>query len=209
MQLSITGEHFNENSCLLLLDSWILYKFQQTKEVIIMSSGKEILAKLEAAEKAYAEIKEQLKSESEVILAEVFKEVFNTHPGLKKFVFRGSTPSFNDGEPCVHSSESCAAAWQIKKYFMNGETYVSYVSYGDLLEYDEIVEFFDFAERDDGEEGATSCNDDCKDLIAVEQQLLNLERLVDLVYETNYQVFVELNDDGSVSVGFEEYDCGY
>lgn len=144
---------------------------------------------------------EELRKSAEGNLSEIFKELFDKHQGLRKIVYQGYTPSFNDGEPCEHSSQGsvCNVYWR---------TY----SFGPYLSGDDLAEQYeDFFELDSDKETQhiEHSNIACVDLSAAEQDVNALTEVIDIVYGTNYQVLITLEDDGSVTIESDEYDCGY
>jgi hypothetical protein len=150
-----------------------------------------------------AEFEAELRKSAETNLAEIFKELFDKHQGLRKIVYQGYTPSFNDGEPCEHSSlgSVCNVYWM--EYYKGEGQYLS----GDDL-HEQYEEFFEL-ESDEETYYIKHANSECLDLDAAEQDVTTLSEIIDIVYYTNFVVYITLEDDGSVTVESNEYDCGY
>lgn len=151
--------------------------------------------------KKIAEFEDELRKSAETNLAEIFKELFDKHQGLRKIVYQGYTPSFNDGEPCEHSSQGsiCNVRWRTYSYG-------KYLSGDDL--HGQYEEFFEL-ESDEDTNYVKHANSECLDLGAAEQDVNTLSEIIDIVYYTNFVVYITLEDDGSVTVESDEYDCGY
>ena len=125
------------------------------------------------------------------VMQEIFAQVFAKHPGAKKFVIQGMTPAFNDGEPCVHRWEIYSG--KTSKY--NNYTWVD-VSESD----DEIQEFMEY--DDDTKE---TVNKGCDTLDEFVNDLSMYVEIPEFIYETNFHIFVSLNEDGSVTVEHKDY----
>lgn len=145
---------------------------------------------------------EKLRKSAEGNLSEIFKELFDKHQGLRKIAYQGYTPSFNDGEPCEHRSRGsvCNVRWY---EFRDGRRWLT----GDDLA-ESCEDFFEL-ESDKETQHIEHANIACVDLSAAEQDVNALTEVIDIVYDTNYQVLITLEDDGSVTVESDEYDCGY
>lgn len=162
---------------------------------------------------AQRELRSRLEAEGETLLKESFKELFDKHKGLKVFVFVGSTPSFNDGEACEHRGESYIGdELYLKPYFDNSGKYWC-DSWDDKEELDEFfVENIEDFNRGDVSGAALQpilVNRHCETLGQAFADIKDFEDAVEMVYHTNYQVVVQLEDDDSISLTHEEYDCGY
>lgn len=153
------------------------------------------------------EFERKLKQSAKDNLKEVFKELFDKHEGLRAVVFQGYTPSFNDGEPCEHSSSVSIGQASYRKSWRNDGTH--YLSSDDDIEgYENYEEFFE-VEYDEEEQTFSSINSNCKNMKEAYSDLQALAEIIDMVYHTNFEVFIKLEEDGSVSITDEEYDCGY
>ena len=136
-------------------------------------------------------VREQIKTEGSNIAKEVFKEVFEKHPGLTYIVIRGYTPEFNDGEPCVHGQE-----------VLFGYKWVGKQESFDFADYDLEEEFcFDLETR-------THCNSACNTLNDVSTTLSDLEELLKEIYDTNFELKIRYSQ-GNVDINYDSYDCGY
>ena len=111
--------------------------------------------------------------------------LFKKYPGLKQLAIQGYTPSFNDGDPCVH------------------RTY-SYIDNGDWAEYDED-KYYD-AEKDDYAMVNDITDEQARDIKKV---LDKFKTILKYQFGTGWEVFISKNSDGSVSINKDDYDCGY
>lgn len=137
-------------------------------------------------------------------LPDVLKEFFAKHVGMKKIRFVGYTPSFNDGDPCNHYSD-----FGVGLYSHQQTTYRDSGFYIDSDDYSEDCEFFDL-ELDEDEKIVSFANDGFKgDVEAMYQDMRTIGQIVELLYTTNYEVLVTLEDDGTVEVARDRYNCGY
>ena len=143
-------------------------------------------------------------SNAETSLADVFKEFFQRHEGMKKVLFIGYTPSFNDGEPCLNSSDVANGLYSRQ---IRDDSYR--IICDDYSHYKKYKQFFDLVVTEEG--GIVSfANDQFKgDVAAMNTDLETIIQVIDMLYATNYEVKVSLRDDGSVELIHEEYDCGY
>ena len=173
-----------------------------------------VLEKLKSLQDALDDFKMELRSQGEGILRDAAKEVFDSVEGLAKFYCRGYTPSFNDGEPCTHSSDGY---WGNLSYEWN-RYYEDYR----LSEDDGIEQEPDFFGSSLGciygqptFDSAEECpkveyvNSGVVDRDLATRKVGDMACLCDVVYDTNYKVFFTKCEDGSVDVVYEDYGCGY
>lgn len=141
-------------------------------------------------------------------LTELFKEVFAQNEGVKKFLFKGSTPSFNDEDPCVHHGGVGVGSIKVEKPHWREGLYLRVDEYSEgQAEFFEVDETADCCPETLGEH--LGINKGCKDFKKLDQMLMSVEPLIENLYHTNYIIYVTLEDDGSVTVNQEYYDCGY
>lgn len=172
-----------------------------------------IVKMVEDFKKAQAEMMAKLKQDGENEMKIVFKDIFDNHPGLKAFAYVGYTMGFNDGEPCYHSGYSYVGDFHIQTYnysYRNGEEYWTADCYEETG-WGELEDFFlgEDADLDNTNDPLDFVNKDCTDIESARSAVAALEDIIELVYDTNYLIKVSLNDDGSVNVEHDEYDCGY
>lgn len=171
---------------------------------------KGITGLLNQFKEAQRELRKRLEADGEKLLKESFKELFDKHQGLKVFAFIGSTPSFNDGEPCEHSGDSYIGEY----YEFKTGTYGSYWT-NDWDNKEQLTELFvensDEFEEDDSADAVQPIlvNRNCTTLKEAGSDVQDFEDAIEMVYGTNYQVIVRLEDDGTVSIEHDDYDCGY
>ena len=153
------------------------------------------------------EFERNLRETAKTGLSDIFKEVFNKHQGLKAIVFQGYTPSFNDGEPCEHSSYVSVGQAHYQNSWRNDGTF--WLSSNDDIDGYECYEDFFEVEYDKEARTFSSINSSCQTLKQAYEELSSLTEIVDMVYDTNFEVYIKLEDDGSVSITDNYYDCGY
>lgn len=143
----------------------------------------------ENAVETYKSFKKTL---NEDFLNKVVKEVGEEF-GDFACVFRGQTPSFNDGEPCTHSSDYFVA--DLKPHWRTDEEYFDYEDYG-------CDEFSNWLEVD--EENKTSINTPILKNEDFQNALSVLDELTSDIYHTNYDVKIKYKL-GVVYIEHEEY----
>jgi hypothetical protein len=157
------------------------------------------------------EMMAKLKQDGEAELKIVFKSIFDKHPGLKAFAYIGWTMGFNDGEPCYHSGYSYVGDFSIaRRSWRNNEPYWT----ADCCEesgWEELESLFldEDADLEDTDTPLDFTNKDCTTLEQAKKDVEELSDIVELVYDTNYLIKVSLNEDGSVNMEVDDYDCGY
>lgn len=175
--------------------------------------SKNILKMIEEMNAQVAALKQQVRDNGKEGLKELAKEVFDGVEGLKKFVIVGYTPSFNDGEPCTHSSFYGFGNYQwTERYSKNGEYYLNSDELGereDFEEFLELEEFSSYAETTDPTTPIVYANSGVKDADKAHHLIGKLDDVCEMLFDTNYAVYFTLNEDGSVDVEQDDYDCGY
>ncbi len=106
---------------------------------------------------------------------------FDRASNLTKVVFRGSTPTWNDGDACHHSQ------------------HISYLG-TDFID-DEYEIFYD--EIEDVPFG------DWNNLDSKVGQLIESLPLPEQIWTTNYEITVSRNEDGSIKISKEDYHSDY
>lgn len=146
---------------------------------------------LEAQEKL-SEAKSELDkfvshSGAENVLKVLFKPLFDKNPDLNILGYVGTTPSFNDGEPCTHYGQ-----------FFTG------------LDNDFLHETGGFEEdfEYDEDEG-THLNSECINLDSVSEEGSAFENIIEDFYGTNYKIVVKRKENGEITVLQDYYDPGY
>lgn len=169
--------------------------------------SKNILKMIEEMNTKIAELKDEVKKNGTQGLAEIAKDVFNQVEGLRKFVIVGYTPGFNDGEPCYHSSFYGIGGYHYAEHWRDKGTY--YVGGDEVAEHENWEEFFEIDEFPTYPEPIVYANSGVKDQDKAYRLIGQLDDVCEVLYGTNYEVRVTLNDDGSVGVQVDDYDCGY
>ena len=169
---------------------------------------------MENLQAALYDFMDELQSQGEGILRDAAKEVFDSVEGLVKFYCQGYTPSFNDGEPCTHSSDGY---WGNLSY--EWSRYYEGYHLSDDGGIDQEPDFFD-SDLDDiyGQptfNSAEECpkveyvNSGVVDQCLANRKVMDMAYLCDVMCHTNYKVFFTKRDDGDVDVVYEDYDWGY
>lgn len=163
--------------------------------------------------KTQAEMMAKLKQDGEEELKVVFKDIFDKHPGLKAFAYVGWTMGFNDGEACYHQGYSYVGdfhlterTWRSSK----GEKYWTADCY-DESGWSELESHFlgEDADLEDINTPLDFVNKNCKTIDEASGEVEALSDIIELVYDTDYLIKVSLNEDGSVNVEHDYYECGY
>lgn len=147
-------------------------------------------------------------------LADIAKDVFSEVEGLKKFVVLGYTPGFNDGEPCEHSSIYGFGNYHWRENWNKDGTY--YLSSDEIGEREEFAEFFELEGTDLYDETDAPfdnpivyANSGVVEEDKAYKLIGALDDVCEMLYGTNYVVYFTLNEDGSVDVEQDDYDCGW
>lgn len=119
--------------------------------------------------------------------------LFGFFPELNDIVLRGYTPGFNDGDPCTHS---------MLDPFINGQD-----KYGDTphSRYDEDED----EDEDEEGEAAVVVEMDEADRKIIAKILGGMTDAIEALYDTNFEVTVSRQADGTVTVKKDYYDCGH
>lgn len=152
-----------------------------------------------AIQKEYAE---QLKSINEDFLKESIKEIGDKFGNFAVFI-RGYTPSFNDGEPCKHSSRYSLCIG-FREFYYTGSSYKCFkLDDCDASENEEVAEviecdFDNFTSINSHLEGNEDFLGDIKILM----------KIVDEAYNTDFEVKLKYKD-GNITLEHDDYHCGY
>lgn len=129
----------------------------------------------------------------------ILKEIMKTYE-LDFITFVGYTPSFNDGEPCEHSTYTVTDKSENYDHFnfdvLEGSNYDDHeyklhVEKSDL-KYNEKVDAWDWRENSE-------------EISKMNSELEVVEFILEQVYETNYKVFVFVNKEDKITLVQEEY----
>ena len=144
--------------------------------IIIPSST--TIADLEQKYRPVPENLEELNQRKNEILSEIASILVNTD-GANVIVIQGSTPSFNDGDPCTHSQN----------------VYINYLSkYGESCGEDEAESVYPVTYSDA--------------IWRAFRVLDSMESAIEDVFGTNWQLTFKRAGD-SVTWEKDDYDCGY
>lgn len=169
--------------------------------------SKNILKLIEEMNAQVAALKKQVTEQGIEGLQELGKEVFDQVEGLKKFVIVGYTPVFNDGEPCYHSSFYGFGNYSYGEHWRDKGSY--YVSGDEVADHENWEEFFEIDEFPTYPEPIVYANSGVKDSDLAFKLIGQLDDVCEMLFNTNYEVRFTLNEDGSVTVDQDDYDCGY
>lgn len=173
--------------------------------------SKNILKLIQDMNEQIAVLKAEVKAKGVDGLSELGKDVFSQVEGLKKFVIVGYTPGFNDGEPCYHSSFYGFGNYHYREsYRRDGSYYLSSDDVGEREHFNEFFELDEEAEYEKKEQMSISyANSGVKDADLAYELIGALDDVCEMLFDTNYEVRFTLNEDGSVSVDQDDFDCGY
>lgn len=146
-----------------------------------MSDIFNVIKEIEAIDNQRKEKINSIKNNFKDHLAQYLKPMFDKYENLDYIRFVGFTPSFNDGEPCEHTSYVDLEEYESDDEWMNNET--TSKTLNENLTRDEDKEISKYAG--------------------------SIETIIGAVYYTNYEITVLRDGDGlSVDVN-DEYDCGF
>jgi len=166
--------------------------------------------------KSYREMEKMqspLKSELNTI-KESFKKFIKDYPFIKKLVVTGSTPSFNDGDPCTFSLHEFQIFLDLKKAdkaIVEAIKAEFHLSDEDL----EMAEDEDFAEENEYN-GDLGILEDMKsslpeeyrnmlrELTKLESDCNSIEDLMQSTFGSNFKLVIT-----SKGIDVQDYDCGY
>lgn len=137
------------------------------------------LESLEEKYKRNAVDPEAVKARKLAAIAEVGAVLVQTD-GLNVITIRGSTPSFNDGDPCIHSQD----------------VYLNYLNdYGETCDCEKAKDVYPYTQPAAFKRAAAMLN-------LMENELRG-------AFDTNWEITVTRGDNGTVTWTEDEYDCGY
>ncbi len=154
-----------------------------------MSNIKQLLKQYEEVN---AELNKQIKDNGEAFIQELFQDVFDSHQGLNVVGVVGWTMGFNDGEACYH-----------QQY-----TYTGAPGWKDYPDFHEESGNFEEEFEFDAEENK-HLNSGCSTLQQAKAQVEAYDEIIERVFGTNFRIVATRNEDNTVAVSVDEYDCGY
>lgn len=186
--------------------------------------SKNILAMIEEMNKQVAVLKAQVVEQGTEGLAEIAKDVFNQVNGLKKFVIVGYTPSWNDGEPCEHCSLYGFGAYRWREswpqgkrrdpldcrraYYLDGDEVAERESFAEFFDLEDF-EFYESADNPNTPIVYANSGVSANDFDKAYKLIGAMDDVCEMLLDTNYAIYFTLNEDGSVDVQHDDYDCGY
>lgn len=183
-----------------------------------MTDLKVVLKQYQEAEQA---LDAAIRKNGDEFIRTLFQTIFDKYPTVTKLATIGSTPHFNDGDICEHSSEYFSGVWNIYSW-RNDPSRKCY----DYEDYSAAEEFFVGEDQDEDEEftdeqGRTYAPVQAEEVEAVDENVANEEAkaakammeefdtIFERVYYTNYIVTAVRRADGTIEVDNDEYDVGY
>lgn len=139
---------------------------------------------------AIEQLQSTLRSEFNEELKSDCTELKSKYPNLDYIFILGSTPEWNDGEECTHSSsvyiENTSNYTECEEYFdrLSGEFPDNFKDYNKNLKKHEVNEI--------------------KSIISKSR----LKYILEIIYETNFNIVIDFTEN-DVNVTVEEYECGY
>jgi len=156
----------------------------------------------------------QIKKTGSKVIKESFKKFIKDYPFIKKLVVTGSTPSFNDGDPCTFSLHEFQIFLDLKKAdkaIVEAIKAEFHLSDEDL----EMAEDEDFAEENEYN-GDLGILEDMKsslpeeyrnmlrELTKLESDCNSIEDLMQSTFGSNFKLVIT-----SKGIDVQDYDCGY
>jgi len=193
-----------------------------------MTDLKVVLKQFQEADRA---LSKAIRENGEQFITTLFQSIFDKYPAVTHLATVGSTPSFNDGDICSHSSEYYSGSWERYTWSSRDPNQKHY----DFEERAEVEEFFTGEhpdDRDEDEDEDDEGNENSQDVTTVEiladetgepldENQLNNQHLeakgmleehdtiFERIYGTNYIVKARRLADGTIEVENDEYDPGY
>ncbi len=146
-----------------------------TSSKVIMLELQDSINQIEAARK-------RQRAEGKQLFERYVGALFEENPQLKSIVLLGSTPSFNDGEPCTHSMDIVLTKEDANDYGVDED-----------LE-DENVELTPELSKAQAK--------------AIRDALFKFEEVLEEIYDTNWRLTI-LRKNGKVKIEQDDYDCGH
>lgn len=158
----------------------------------------DIKSLLKQYEEVNAELNKQISENGSNFIQALFQEVFDKHEGLNVVGIVGWTMGFNDGEACYH-----------QQYTYTGEMHEGWRKDGTFFA-DSVEESGDFSEEFEFDEDTnTHLNSQCTTLAQAKAEIEKYDEIIERVYDTNFRIVVTRNEDNTVNVDQDYYDCGY
>lgn len=178
---------------------------------------------LKQFQEADAALNAAIRENGNAFVQTLFQSIFDQCPLVNKLATIGSTPYFNDGDVCEHSSEYFSGAFS--HYSWGSDPTKKYYDYED---YSTAEEFFtdehpddrdEDEEDEDGEDAALVGNvveaepiDEDRvnaEAKAAKTMMVEYDTIFERVYGTNYFVTAIRQADGTIEVNEDEYDPGH
>lgn len=160
-----------------------------------MSDIKSLLKQYEEVD---AELNKQISENGSNFIQALFQEVFDKHEGLNVVGIVGWTMGFNDGEACYHQQYTYTGEMK-ESWRKDGTTFPDFE--------DESGDFAEEFEWDDEER--KHLNIECTTLAQAKAEIEKYDEIIERVYNTDFRIVVTRNEDGTVNVDQDYYECGY
>lgn len=152
----------------------------------------DIKSLLKQYEEVNAELNKQISENGSNFIQALFQEVFDKHEGLNVVGIVGWTMGFNDGEACYHQQYTHTGVPGWKDY---PDFYEESGDFSEEFEYDEDTN--------------THLNSQCTTLAQAKAEIGKYDEIIERVYNTDFRIVVTRNEDGTVNVDQDYYECGY
>lgn len=150
------------------------------------------MSKLEELEEKY-KIVRQSQEEKRIELAEVIDTVFKEMPMINRIMVYGSTPGFNDGDPCRHSGYISIDGWG------NGDGFF-------IDDAGKVIQ--DYQLEDDDEMFFVSPHEkECRRVLSLFEDID--ERLIQSIYDTNFSLVWFREPSGKIKFVKAFHHSGY
>lgn len=147
---------------------------------------------------------DRLKQNESIIRKEIdeaISAIFEENPEIQNIYVVGTTPGFNDGEPCTHSQQFCFNAREIQDEDDN--THVLITELPDEESYDDFINYDHERNYNENE------NQPEPNILEAAELIRSLENHFEFLYETNFQILFSRNSDGTYATLQGDASCGY
>lgn len=175
-----------------------------------MTDLKVVLQQFQESERA---LSAAIRENGDAFIESLFRSIFDKYPSVKKLLTIGSTPYFNDGDLCTHSSEYFSGVASTYSWSSNpSQLHYDYEDYNDAETFFLEVHPDD---RDDEDEDADQPNLDAitglinEEAVGAKAMMEEFDTIFERIYGTNYIVSAVRLANGEIEVKNDDYDPGY
>lgn len=175
-----------------------------------MTDLKVVLKQFQESERA---LNAAIRENGDEFINALFQSIFDKYPSVKKLATLGSTPSFNDGDICSHSSEYFSGV--ARTYSWGSDPTKLHYDYEDYSDAETFFLGVHPDDRDDEDEDADQPDLGAitglinEEAVGAKEMMEEYDTIFERIYGTNYIVTAVRLQDGTAVVKNEEYDPGY